>query len=420
MRKKITYGLDFGTSNTAIVINNEGNLNPVPLSSDGSLIVPSVLYFPPEGKIYKFGDEAVKEYLLRKMKGRFMQSIKSFLPSESFTGTYINGFGHKYLYDLISLIFHEVKSKADKLAGENVESVVIGIPAKFVNEIDDSSRNLAEERLRIAANMVGFKDVNFVLEPVAAAYYYETLLFKPETVLIGDFGGGTTDFTIMHLNPNRMKESDRKKDILATGGITIAGNSFTSDIMRNKLLKFFGEGSKFESWDKWLDMPVHILHMICKWENLAFMRTPEYRKTINMLLRKTNDPDGINRLHNLIENNLGYALFQSLEKAKIELSGNPISSIFFSRDEIDINEEIRREEYDRLIYYIEDQIDSVLEKMLIDSSIKIENIDAVFLTGGTSFTPLVRNYFESKFGENKIKSKDSFTDVANGLAASVI
>ncbi|MFA4818782.1 MAG: Hsp70 family protein [Patescibacteria group bacterium] len=420
MKEKITYGLDFGTSNTAIVANYKGILRPIPLSSDGSLITPTVLYFPPDGRVYKFGDEAVKEYLARKMKGRFMQSLKSFLPSESFSGTYISGFGHRYLHDLIALIFSEVKKRADILIGENIRSVVIGIPAKFVNELDNSSRNLAEERLRMAADMVGFKEVNFILEPIAAAYYYETLLNSSETVLVGDFGGGTTDFTIMNLSPNGNKKIDRKDDILATSGIPIAGNNFTSDLMRNKLLKYFGQGSKFKSWDKWLEMPVHILQMICKWENLAFMRTPEYRKTINMLLNKTDDYDGISRLHTLIEDNLGYTLFQSIERAKIELSGNVVSKILFSESNIKIDEEVSREEYDYLIGYMYEKIDETIQEMLKVSSKNPKDIDAVFLTGGTSFTPLIKDYFTKKFGKNKIKSKDNFTDVANGLAASMV
>ncbi len=370
--------------------------------------------------MYKFGDEAVKEYLARKMKGRFMQSLKSFLPNESFSGTYISGFGHRYLHDLIAFVFSEVKRRADTLIGEDVTSVVIGIPAKFVNELDNSSRNLAEERLRMAADMVGFKEVNFILEPIAAAYYYETLLTSPETVLVGDFGGGTTDFTIMNLSPNGNKKIDRKDDILATGGIPIAGNNFTSDLMRNKLLKYFGQGSKFKSWDKWLEMPVHILQMICKWENLAFMRTPEYRKTINMLLNKTDDHDGISRLHTLIEDNFGYSLFQSIERAKIELSEKVTSKILFLESNIKIDEEMSREEYNYLIGYIYEEIDKTIQEMLKTSSKNPKDIDAVFLTGGTSFTPLIKDYFLKKFGKSKIKSKDNFTDVANGLAASVV
>jgi len=421
MKTEAHYGIDFGTSNTAIAANIEAKVQMIPLAKDGSYTVPSVLYFPPEGKIYKFGDEAVSEYLTRGMKGRFMQSLKSFLPEESFSGTYIPGFRHRSLDDLIAMIFAEVKKRADQYLGEDIRSAVIGIPAKLVNEVDDSSRKIAEERLRIAALKAGFKEISFRLEPTAAAYYYELTLGQSELVFIGDFGGGTSDFTIINLRPRKSGKiialEDRTKDVLVTSGIPLAGNNFTSDIMKRKLLKYFGEGSKFSSWGSWLDIPVHILNQICKWENHAFMRSLEYRKTIDMLVHNSNDREGMLRLKDLIEENLGYALFQAIEKAKISISDLPRSNIVFSEKRIQIEESLTRGEFTNIIGYMEEKIDAVVTDMLHSSHINIGDINAVFLTGGSSATPLIKNYFESKFGKEKVKSKDNFTSVAQGLAS---
>jgi len=259
------------------------------------------------------------------------------------------------------------------------------------------------------------------LEPIAAAYYYELSLSEPQLVLIGDFGGGTSDFTIINLRPRSTDQifsfHDRTHDILATGGIPIAGNSFTSDIMKQKLLQYFGEGSHYKSWDKILDIPVHLLYLICKWENLAFMKGRDYCSTINMLLHNSDNPDSIRRMKSLIENNLGYSLFQSIEAAKIQLSQQLESYIDYSNQQIDIHEKITRDEYNSIIEYVLQKIDNVINEMLVNANRKVDDIQAIFLTGGSSATPLIKNYFVKKFGEGKIKSGDNFTSVAQGLAS---
>lgn len=418
--KNLIYGIDFGTSNSAVsIIDEDGNSQVLKIEEFGSgKTMPSLIFFPENEKRKCYvGFEAISEYLKSGMKGRFMQSIKSILPSETFTGTHVMGFGSLGSEDLVSMILKHLKEKADSITGTDTKRVVLGRPAKFSKkpEVD----LLAEKRLFKAAQKAGFEEIAFQLEPIAAALHYESSLKKEELVLVADIGGGTSDFTIMKLSPDRKNSKNRQQDILASSGVYIGGDSFDSEIMRWRLLTYFGYGSSLMSYGgKILPFPDHILFKLCRWQDINFIKNRSTSTLLKNVLYESTSKEAVIRLQTLINEDLGYSLFKEIEKTKITLSNEEKTSLNFNQSKININEIVTREEFEDLISEKLKEISNSLEEVVKLANVPEKSIDAVFITGGSSLIPSVRNIFAKKFGEEKIVSSDSFTSVASGLALS--
>jgi hypothetical chaperone protein len=349
------------------------------------------------------------------MKGRLLKSIKTLLPQSSFTFTYI--FGKKYTAeDLVCLILTFLKNQADTLLKEDVKEVVLGRPVVFSENADDDK--LAEKRLLLAAKKAGFEKIWFQYEPIAAGFLYEQTIQEPEIVLIGDFGGGTSDFTLMQLDKQKVNLKDRRSDIIRTGGVHIGGDDFDADIMWSKLVSYFGYGLKYDSYGKMLDLPVHIFRTLCEWEQMAFLKEGKIRKQLDSYFMYTKNNPALKRLMSLIDNNLGFSLFQSIERAKINLSEMEESRILFNQSSLEVNETLSRDEFNKFIVERIEAIESFLSEFLKSSNIENEKISNVFITGGTSSSQAVLNIFKKRFAENKIRSGDNFNSVAQGLALS--
>ena len=416
-KDNLVYGIDFGTSNSAVAITHEDGKSEV-LKIDGKRTIPSLIFFPDNeiGKYY-IGFEAIAKYLESGMRGRFIQSIKSVLPSDLFTGTSIPGFGLLTADDLVAIILKYLKEKADAVSGTDTKNVVLGRPAVFSEK--QKLDELAQERLLSAAKKAGFTNISFQLEPIAAALHYESSLTKEKLVLVADIGGGTSDFTIMKLSPDKKNEINRQKDILASAGVYIGGDSFNSDIMRWKLLKYFGYESEIKTLSgKTLPFPSDLLSQICRWQDVSFIKNRETEILLDNILYESTNKEAVIRLQTLISEDLGYLLFQEIERAKIALSTLEQIPIIFNKSKININEAINRSEFEELIDDRLKKISASVEEVIKDAGISTELIDAVFITGGSSLVPAVRNIFAEKFGEEKIVSSDSFTSVASGLALS--
>jgi hypothetical chaperone protein len=273
------YGLDFGTTNSAIAYLKDGNVEIIRHGEDGNKTMPSVLFFPEDSKSYLVGQEALVHYSQGFMDGRLMQSLKSTLPEKWLKGSQIRGKWYE-IEDLIALIISHLKKKADNVTGENVKKVVLGRPAVFSQ--DNEKEQFAKERLMSAAKKAGFEEIHFQIEPIAAALFYEASLSQPEFVLVADFGGGTSDFTVMELSPDKIRERSRQADILGSKGVSIAGDKLDTAIMWHKLIKYFGANVKWSSWDseQWLGIPVHVMRAICDWRQIVFLRERRQRKRI--------------------------------------------------------------------------------------------------------------------------------------------
>ena len=415
--KKFLYGIDFGTTNSALAIYDEETKE-----IHSTIIIPSLIYFyhqfnSAKASNYVVGEEAITAYLKDDMKGRFIKSIKQILSRSSFTETRIHN--KKYsASDLVAIILKELKDRADQLIGQDCRKAIIGRPV-FFDDHNVQKDTLAQNRLNKAAEIAGFVDVRFQFEPIGAAFAYERSLVKKENVLVADLGGGTTDFTYLVLDPEKVGSKDRKKDMMANGGIYVGGDSFDSAFMWEKGTPYFGKNTQYEATPgKVLTVPKSLFTNICSWEQMNFFNGLRIKKDMeDYYYFSGNDPQFKN-LITLIENNLGYSVFQSIEKTKITLTNANTAMFSYQKKDIKINEEIPLPDYEQVIAKDVDRIANYLDEFMLQNGIEPQNIDSLFLTGGTSMVGSIQKLFKNRFPHVKLNSGDNFKSVAKGLAYS--
>ena len=408
-----TCGLDFGTSNSTVALPS-GQVLAIDPGNAAPRLFRSVLFFPEEGKSIFAGAAAIEEYLQRS-EGRFIQSIKGWLPSSSFTATQIRNKALK-LEDLVALLLRRIREQAERAAGHALDEVTLGRPAVFSTDPVSDAR--AQERLRRAAELAGFRSIRFVIEPIAAALTYEATRDRDELVLVADFGAGTSDLTLMRLGPNRRGAQDRRADVVASDGVHVGGDRFDAEIMRHKLLRTFGAGSTYLVSGKRMPIPNHIVNKLLSWHEMSFIRERFTQQLIELMLHESDNVPAIEALFDLIEENLGYRLYRAIEAAKIRLSTARETIIEFDEARIQIRAPITRAELEGFAKPLLDALSACTAKLLDTAQVRAEAIDAVFLTGGSSQIPAVRALFADRFGEARLRTADAFTSVAEGLGRS--
>jgi hypothetical chaperone protein len=406
-------GLDFGTSNSAVALPS-GDVLTIDAANLEPRLFRSVLFFPEQITGYLAGADAIEEYLQRS-DGRFIQSIKGWLPSASFTATQIRNKPFK-LEDLVAMLLRRIRELAESAAGTPLDEVVLGRPAVF--STDASNDALAEGRLQRAAQLAGFKRIRFLIEPIAAALAYEATLSADELVLVADFGAGTSDLTIMRLGPSHRGAQDRRRDVVASGGVAIGGDRFDAEIMRHKLLRHFGHGSTYEVMGKRMVVPMAILGRLLAWHEMSFIRERTTQELIGRMLHTSDNVPAIQALHDLVEENLGYRLFRAIEAAKIHLSTAKTTRIEFNEADIHIDEPITRAELEHFSAPLLADLDACTTNLLDQAKLGADQIQSVFLTGGSSQIPAVRRLFSTRFGDARLRTADAFTSVAEGLGRS--
>eukprot|EP00388_Colpodella_angusta_P013335 GDKJ01033472.1.p1 GENE.GDKJ01033472.1~~GDKJ01033472.1.p1 ORF type:complete len:423 (+),score=22.95 GDKJ01033472.1:1776-3044(+) len=415
--KKFLYGIDFGTTNSALAIYDEDSKE-----IHSTIIIPSLIYFyhqldATNEKNYVVGEEAIAAYLKDGMRGRFIKSIKQILSRSSFIETRIHNKRYNAA-DLVSLILKELKQRADELIGQDCQKAIIGRPV-FFDDDNVQKDTLAQTRLNKAAAIAGFTDVRFQFEPIGAAFAYEKTLTKKEKVLVADLGGGTTDFTYLILDPAKVGSADRKNDMIATGGIYVGGDSFDSAFMWEKGTPYFGKYTTYEATPgKVLTVPKSLFANICTWEQMNFFNGPRIKKDIEDYYYYSGKDSKFKNLITLVDHNLGYSVFQAIEKTKIELSSKQQSIFKYHKMDIAIDEEVSRAAYDQIIKKDVDRIAAYLTHFMEQNHINASDIDSLFLTGGTSMVGSIQQLFKSRFPHITLNSGDNFKSVAKGLAYS--
>jgi len=414
---KFLYGIDFGTTNSALSIYDEDKKAIVK-----TIIVPSLLYFQQdqgavESLNYVVGEHAISSYLKDGMKGRFIKSIKQILSRTTFTETRIHN--RRYTAsDLVTLILKDLKGKADEFIGYDCQKAIIGRPVFFDDESAQKD-TLAQTRLNKAAENAGFTEVRFQFEPIGAAFAYEKTITKREKVLVADLGGGTTDFTYLVLDPEKVGSKDRKKDMMASGGIYIGGDSFDSAFMWDKGTPYFGKNTLYEATPgKVLTVPISLFANICSWDKMNFFNGLRIQKDLEDYYYYSKKDRKFKNLLTLVDHNLGYSVFQAIEKTKIDLSDLKVSTFAYTNMGIEINEEISIDQYNTIIHKDIQKISTYLDEFMLKNNIKPEDIDSLFLTGGSSLVGAVQHLFRTRFPHIPLNSGDNFTSVAQGLAYS--
>jgi hypothetical chaperone protein len=411
------FGLDFGTTNTSLAWVREHEsvtlcrLDPPAPKPD---VLRSLLYYSLEERSFIVGQRAIDEYLAEDMQGTLMQSIKTFLADDSFEETFVHDRFYR-LEDLIGIVFRHIQTVIGELTPDEDALVVIGRPAVFVDQ--PGKEALAQERMRRAAQLARFFNVRFLYEPIAAGLAYESRLERPEVALIADLGGGTTDFTVMRLGSGA--KGDRRRDILASGGVYIGGDTFDARIMMGKIARHFGAGTTFRSMEgRDQPFPQMLLARLSRWHHVAFLRAQRTQEQLRRIHWSSSAPGRVEAFQELVDGNYSFFLYREIERAKSELSAKESTTLRFRRGRIAIEEPIERGEFERLIAPDLRQIDKHMHDVVRAAGLAVEDIDSVFLTGGSAQIPAVRRLFAGRFGEAKLRAHDYLTSVAYGLGLS--
>jgi len=416
-------GLDFGTTNSAIALaapDRSVRLARFSAADGPRETFRSLLYFDAEnledsGKPRAAtGHDAIARYLETHGSGRLIQSLKSYLASRLFKETCLLEFNFT-LEDLIACMLRDLRAAAQRQFGALPGRVVVGRPVHFVRAEQSDEDELALSRLRKALHFAGFDEVELELEPVAAAYHYEARLDHDELILIGDFGGGTSDFCLLRVGPSARRHGVRQ--VLGTEGVGIAGDVFDSRLVRHLVAPHLGLGSTYRApFGEALEVPRWIYGNFERWHLLSFLRTV---KTMNMLREvraSATEPAKIEALIRLVDDDVGYDLYRSVEAVKEKLSVADAAVFRFAHRGIVLESPVTREQFEQWIAGDLAAIEACVRRLLERSGVAARDVDRVFLTGGSSFVPAVRRIFERRFGAGKLQAGNELTSVAMGLA----
>jgi hypothetical chaperone protein len=421
-------GIDFGTTNSSIALvtpDGQIQLASFPTRNGPTASYRSVLYLEqvrqPSGSRKTFsytGPSAIEHYLDAEDKGRLIQSLKSNLSSRTLTGTGI--FNRRYTFEqLVSRILSDLREHAEREFSTPIRHAVVGRPVTFVGADTPDDDAYALTRLRSAFSLAGFESVDFQLEPIAAAFTYESTLDHDELLLIGDFGGGTSDFSLLRVGPSIRARGRTPLDLLGNSGVGIAGDAFDARIVRKLVSPALGSDSYARSVNKILPaLPAWVYANLERWHYLSFLRTHEVTELLRSARLRALEPEKIIALTNLIQEDLGYQLHQAVQRVKFELSHADTAAFHFSDGSMDLHIPVTRAEFESWIADELHRIEHCIDELLSTSNIAPSQVDRVFLTGGSSFVPAVRRIFSTRFGEDRIRSGNEFTSVAQGLALS--
>ncbi|AVO52428.1 Hsp70 family protein [Ectopseudomonas mendocina] len=403
-------GIDFGTSNSTVGWLRPGEDSLLVLE-DGKITLPSVIFFNTEERRPVYGRLALHEYL-EGYEGRLMRSLKSLLGSKLLKSeTTVLGSALPFK-DLLGFFIGELKKRAEAQAERPFEEVVLGRPVFFVDD-DPVADQEAQNTLVAVAHKLGFKDVSFQYEPIAAAFDYESGLDREELVLIVDIGGGTSDFSLVRLAPERHHLAERQGDILATGGVHIGGTDFDKQLSLAGVMPLFGYGSRMKS-DAFMPTSYHL--NLATWHTINALYAQKTQLALQNMRYDIVDATGIDRLFGLIEQRAGHWLAMQVEESKIALSEQDARPIDLSRVEPGLVAELTRPLFENAIEPLLERIRASLNQLLADAGISADQVDTLFFTGGSSGVPALRQSVAAMLPNARSVEGNTFGSIGSGLA----
>ncbi|MBY0243503.1 MAG: Hsp70 family protein [Burkholderiaceae bacterium] len=407
-------GVDFGTSNSTVGWVRPGH--PTMLSlEDGKVTLPSVVFFNADDDTTSYGRAALTEYLAG-YEGRLMRSMKSLLGTSLIDGqTEVAGRALPFRA-LLQQFIGELKRRAEQQAGRQLTSAVFGRPVHFIDDNEDNDR-LAEQTLGDIARAVGFKDIAFQYEPIAAAFDYESQIDREELVLIADIGGGTSDFSLVRLAPERMAKADRRDDILATGGVHIGGTDFDKYLSLSSVMPLLGLGTQLSGG---AEVPSSYFFNLATWHTINQAYTKKMQTQLMELLRDAREPQKLGRLQNLIEERAGHWLAMQVEEGKIALSGAPAVQLHLDRLIPPVHVDLTRAGFDGAIGHLVGSVEQTVHAMLRDAGVAADAVDTVFFTGGSSGVQSLRERIGAVVPSARRVEGDLFGSIGAGLALDAV
>lgn len=435
-------GMDFGTTNSGMAVYDGQAVNVLPLDpSNANPRVARTSLYVNNDQAVTIGREAVDHYFQQnigravKMQrvwigeleilggdmyyvtdayayvdvfspGRLFLSMKTGLRDADYPGTVVGQFYYP-LEDLIALYMTATKVRAERLLGQELRQVVLGRPVRFSTNPQHDA--LAESRLLQAAFRAGYETVFLQSEPVAAAFSYEMSIDREQNVLVFDFGGGTLDITVMRLG------DPKRRLVMATGGIPVAGDLFDQKLVRAKLPRHFGEGSQYGPRHKALTVPRWIYDTFANWQTILELQSTKNRRVLEEIAQTAQRRYQIEALIGLVSNNYGLPMFDQVERAKRRLSEKRGAEILLEGPGFNVREFVTRSEFEHIIHGEVMAIEQHLDETVAASGLAIDDIDAVIRTGGSSQIPVFHEMLQRRFGAEKVLSVDTFSSVTAGL-----
>ncbi|WP_373502608.1 Hsp70 family protein [Aestuariivirga sp.] len=408
-------GVDFGTTNTVLAFPDGNGACVHRFARDGQLLeaARTTLSFRRSPKpgglpLAEAGPWAIQDFIDSPEDTRFLQSFKSFAASASFTDTAV--FTRRYKFeDLLQAFLGRLREHSG--LRDFPQRIVIGRPVTFAGQSPDDA--LAQRRYETALKVLGFTDITYVLEPVAAAHFYAQGLKRDAVILVGDFGGGTSDFSILRF---KATPKGATAEALAHSGIGIAGDSFDYRIIDNVVSPRLGKHATYKSWGKTLPVPIHYFASFSRWNELCLMQRPEVLRELRDLARNSSSRAELQSLVDLIEGGVSYELYRTVSQVKAKLSEQELAEFSFNASGVNIEAAISRSDFEKWIAEDLEKIGRTADDAIAKAGLVPADIDRVFLTGGTSFVPAVRHLFERRFPADRIDTGEQLLSIAKGLA----
>lgn len=412
-------GLDFGTTNTVLALTNDGiTSDSVSFTSAAGTAdsMRTALSFMKDAKLgagalkVEAGHAAIRQFIDNPGDARFLQSIKTFAASALFQGTLVHARRFQF-EDLMEVFLKRLEVYAGDGWPAQAERIVTGRPVHFAGA--SPNPDLAIERYNTALTRLGFPEIHYVYEPVAAAFYFAQHLTQDATVLVADFGGGTTDYSIIRFEKNAGKLSAVP---VGHSGVGIAGDQFDARIVDHLVAPEIGKGSKFKSFDKILDVPSNYYTSFSRWNQLSVFKSSKEFADLKQLVRQSLEPEKLELFIDLVDHDEGYPLYQAVSATKMALSSHDEAEFSFSPLGAAGRTSVKRRDFESWIAADLAKIEDALDDVLTKTNTSADQVDKVFLTGGTSFVPAVRRIFTERFATDRIESGGEMVSIAHGLA----
>lgn len=403
-------GIDFGTSNSTVALHDGAQARLLPLE-DGRPTLPSAVFFNLDEDSMAYGRAALAEYL-DGFEGRLMRAMKSLLGSSLMdAGTDVGG-RHLAFRDLIGGFIGEVKRRAESASGARFDQVVVGRPVRFVDDDADADR-LAEDTLADIVRRAGFRDVSFQFEPIAAAHAFEQTVQRESLVLVVDIGGGTSDFSLVRLSPDRRHRADRTDDLLGNTGVHIGGTDFDKRLSLACLMPELGMGGLLASGAV---LPNSTYFHLATWHTIHLAYRRDVLPGLQDMARDAVDARRFNRLLRVLRERSGHHLAIRAEAAKIALSDAPSVDVDLDVAEAGLHVPVSRTDFEDAIAGEIARVGDAALACVAQAGLVPSAVDTLFFTGGSSGVPALRHALSARFPDAEPVEGDLYGSVGCGLA----
>jgi hypothetical chaperone protein len=403
-------GIDFGTSNSTV-----GWLRPdastLLMLEDDKPTLPSAVFFNADEDSTHFGRDALAQYL-EGYEGRLMRALKSLLGSSLIDGqTEVGGRALRFR-DLLASFIGELKHRAERQAGRAFDQAVFGRPVHFVDD-DAAADGKAQDTLEAIARQVGFREVSFQFEPIGAALHYERSLAAEEVVLIADIGGGTADFSLVRLSPERARRDDRADDLLGNAGVHIGGTDFDRALSLDCVMPLLGYRGLMKNG---AHIPASLYFQLATWHTINFAYSRQAWADLQNIYRDAAARTELDRLARLVSQREGHWLALQVEQAKIDLSTAPAARMDLDRLEDGLQHTITTADFVAATATLVERVGECVGQLLRDAGLRRDQVDTVYFTGGASGVAQLRARIAAELPAARCVEGDLYGSIGAGLA----